>query len=456
MNRLMIAASSSGSGKTLITCALIKALKDRGINLRSYKCGPDYIDPMFHRRVLGIEAGNLDTYFSDSDTIIHTIVTDSHELAIIEGVMGLYDGLGGTEAVGSSYDLACVTRTPIILVVDVHGMGRTMISVIRGILSDDTEHLIKGIILNRISEGFYNTMKPLIEADTEVKVLGFFKNNKDLKLESRHLGLVQPDELDNIDEMLSVAADTLISGVDVDAIVEIAKSAEELIDSVNRVDSLNEPASVRLAVARDEAFSFYYEENLKMFEEAGVEIVEFSPIHDTSLPENISGILLGGGYPENYLKELSVNSDMLNALKVVISERNIPTLAECGGFMYLHEEVKDESGINYPLVGVISGISWKEDHLVRFGYAEVVEKVSTFLPAEEVIKGHEFHYYDTSENGDACVLRKPTTGKTWYACIENENQFMGFVHLYYPSNPKFVSYFADRMKEYQQKNYFQS
>ena len=271
--------------------------------------------------------------------------------------MGLYDGLGGTEAIGSSYDLACVTRTPIILVVDVHGMGRTMISVIRGILSDDTEHLIKGIILNRISEGFYNTMKPLIEADTEVKVLGFFKNNKDLKLESRHLGLVQPDELDNIDEMLSVAADTLISGVDVDAIVEIAKSAEALIDSVNRVDSLNEPASVRLAVARDEAFSFYYEENLKMFEEAGVELVGFSPIHDTSLPENISGILLGGGYPENYLKELSVNSDMLNALKVVISERNIPTLAECGGFMYLHEEVKDESGINYPLVGVISGIS---------------------------------------------------------------------------------------------------
>ena len=233
LNRIMLAAPKSGSGKTTITCALLQTLKDMGENVVSYKCGPDYIDPMFHRKVIDIPSKNLDTFFTDEETTIDLLISGRNEndFAVMEGVMGLFDGLGGTREEGSSYHLAKVTNTPIILVVDAKGMGRSVIPLISGFLSYDREHLIKGVILNRMSKSYYDIIKPLIEAELKITVAGYFPDYKKLGIhsfESRHLGLVMPDEIAGIKDQLKAAAEEFQKTVSIDAIIDIAKGAEAL------------------------------------------------------------------------------------------------------------------------------------------------------------------------------------------------------------------------------------
>ena len=210
-NRIMIAAPKSGSGKTTITCALLAALREEGKKVVSYKCGPDYIDPMFHQTVIGVPSKNLDTFFTDAEQTRQLFVKGCSEddMAVLEGVMGLYDGLGGIREEGSSYHLAKVTKTPIILVVDAKGMGRSVAALIAGFLAYDTEHLIKGVLLNRMSKGYYGILKPLLEQELHIKVLGYFPNQKQIHLESRHLGLKIPSEIADIQEQLREAAEEL-------------------------------------------------------------------------------------------------------------------------------------------------------------------------------------------------------------------------------------------------------
>ena len=293
--RVMTAAAKSGSGKTIITCGMLETLKRRGIDVGSYKCGPDYIDPMFHRRVIGVPGGNIDTFFSSDDEIRGMLGRSGAEAAVIEGVMGIYDGISGRGTSGSCYDAACVTGTPVLLIIDVKGMGQTMLSVIKGILSDDSEKLIRGLILNRISAGYLETIRPQIEellADisgkrgTDVSFIGGIPVSDDIHLESRHLGLNMPGEIDDLKEQVKAAADLIETHLDMDAVLEMMSQAGELPDEVYaRSDrSAGQGAgdhALRLAVARDEAFCFYYEENLRMLRDAGIEITEFSPLHDS-------------------------------------------------------------------------------------------------------------------------------------------------------------------------------
>lgn len=471
INRFMIAAPKSGSGKTMITCALLQLLKDSGKNVSSYKCGPDYIDPMFHKKVLGVPSKNLDTFFTDEKTTVQLFLDEraDGDFAVLEGVMGLYDGLGGIYEQGSSYHLAKVTQTPIILVVDAKGMGKSVLALIAGFLQYDTQHLIKGVLLNRMSKGYYDIIKPLIEKELSVKVVGYFPEQKDIGLSSRHLGLVMPDELSDIKKQLNETADRLKKTIDMDLFMEIAAEADEIGDSENS-DVYNEKNigncdqnefsqnkainTVNIAVAMDEAFCFYYEDNLRLLEKCGAKLQYFSPLRDTRLPKDCDAMLLGGGYPELYAKELSENVSMLADIKKAFKD-GMPTVAECGGFMYLHtyihnicEEGADAQNYVFGMTGALDSECHFKGKLVRFGYIELAEKHSNFLPPNEKIKAHEFHYYDSADNGADCIATKPATGRSYDCVISHDNYWLGFPHLYYPSNPHFAESLVRKAYEY--------
>ena len=458
INRFMIAAPKSGSGKTMITCALLQLLKDSGKNVSSYKCGPDYIDPMFHKKVLGVPSKNLDTFFTDEKTTVQLFLDKraDGDFAVLEGVMGLYDGLGGIYEQGSSYHLAKVTQTPIILVVDAKGMGKSVLTLIAGFLQYDTQHLIKGVMLNRMSKGYYDIIKPLIEKELSVKVVGYFPEQKDIRLESRHLGLVMPDELADIKEQLDELAGRLKKTIDLDMLLDIAAEAEEITKTTNteQMQIQNQNNKINIAVAMDEAFCFYYEDNLRLLEKCGAKLQYFSPLHDTKLPDNCDALLLGGGYPELYAKELSENLSMRNSIKTAF-KTGLPTVAECGGFMYLHtyihnicEEDADAQNYVFGMTGALDSECHFKGKLVRFGYIELAEKYSNFLPPNEKIKAHEFHYYDSTDNGADCIATKPTTGRSYDCVISHDNYWLGFPHLYYPSNPHFAESFVRKAYEY--------
>ena len=452
---VLIAATKSGSGKTTITCALLQALKERGIRTRAFKCGPDYIDPMFHKQIIGVPSRNLDTFFSGPEQIRELYqmnskeTDDKAEISVIEGVMGLYDGLGGIREEGSAYHLAEVLDIPIVLVLDAHGMGRSMIPLLFGFLKYDKSHLIRGVILNRTTPMFLQTIAPLIEQELKLPVLGCFPKTQKLVMPGRHLGLVMPDEIDDIRRQLHEAAVQLEKTVDIDRILAIADEAGN-IDDFSRKTAGKPCADLRLAVAQDEAFCFYYEDNLRMLRENGVTIVWFSPIHDEVLPQNIDGILLGGGYPELHAKALAANEKMRKAIRDSIAA-GMPSVAECGGFMYLHDTLVDKTGVSFGMAGVLPAECKDTGKLVRFGYVEIEEKEAGWLPAGTRIRGHEFHYYDSSDNGMDCVAQKPVTGRNWPCIHSTPEHWWGYPHLYYPSNPEFVYHFVAQMRKWKQE-----
>ncbi len=486
---VMIAGASSGSGKTMITCALLQTLLDRGYSPVSFKCGPDYIDPMFHRTVLGIDSDNLDTYLAGKDGVkdIFLRASEKGDLAVIEGVMGIYDGIRPGSLKGSCYEVACITNTPIILAVGAKGVGATVISVIKGILADDSEHLIKGIILNRMSATFYEKISPVLDAELkkvrpDVAVLGHIPDAADAGFESRHLGLVLPGEIDDVRERIRRFTKLMQDTCDIDSLEKIMNmSAAEDISSKTRSRSCSGVADARLvknlvkrrrlhevfsetlrcthdtdsrdqgsddspfisafasktiAIARDEAFCFYYPENLRYLETLGAKLIYFSPIHDEKIPDNADAFAFGGGYPELYLKELSANRSMLSSVRHAI-ENGKPSIAECGGFMYLHKGIEDRSGKRYDTVGVIDGVCRYTGHLVNFGYTSVKDvKAGVDENVRKALigmRGHEFHYYESSAPGNDAILCKPSTGKTTEGMYIGPDRLWGWPHMYYRS-----------------------
>ncbi|MBB5227156.1 cobyrinate a,c-diamide synthase [Treponema ruminis] len=472
--RIMIAAPKSGSGKTSITCALLQLLKNHGKNPVAFKCGPDYIDPMFHRQVLGINSTNLDSFFCD-DRLLKEIFrqnTGSQEnFAVIEGVMGLFDGLGGTSVKASSYDIARITRTPIILLIDAEGASRSILPLIKGFLDYDSENLIKGIFLNKVSKSTYLVVKPLIEEELKIPLIGFFPKDSENVLKSRHLGLVLPNEIKDLKEQIQKSAEVLESGLDFKMLENISRGdVLELKrrpltymnvgilkdgnggenDRQSDISDDNSYDRIKIAVAFDEAFCFYYQENLKLLESYGAKIEYFSPLHDKSLPDGAKGILLGGGYPELYAEELEANLSMRNSINGVV-QKGIPLIAECGGFMYLQEKLTAQNGKSYQMCGAIKGECRYTGKLVRFGYAEFSLKEENSGDSSVIIKkpvrGHEFHYFDSTNNGACFTAEKPLSKKSWDCMIFNSKMLAGFPHLYYPSNPEIVRWFIDECKK---------
>ena len=433
--RLLLAAPGSGSGKTLIACGLLEALKEEGIRLSSFKCGPDYIDPMFHRTVLGLPSRNLDSFFTDKPTLRFLLRqgAEGTELSVIEGVMGYYDGLGGVSRRGSTSEIAEWTETPVVLIVNCRGMSLSAAALIKGFLEYQRTPLIRGVILNQVSPMMYGPMKKAIEEELPVKVYGYVPRLSDGLLESRHLGLKRPEEAADLSERLKRLAAVLKETVELSGLMALAAEAPPIRE---QEPALERGGPVKVAVASDEAFDFYYEDNLGLLRRLGAELCFFSPLKDHALPEGACGLILGGGYPELYAEALSENRKMREAVKKAVEE-GLPCLAECGGFLYLHETLEDDTGRPWPMAGVIEGRAYKTDSLRRFGYVTLTAKEESLLgPAGEQFPAHEFHYWDSTENGAAFTAKKPSGSRSWDCMVNRGRLLAGFPHLYYYGNPR--------------------
>jgi len=444
--RIMFAAAASGSGKTLITCGILHALKKQGMNVTSFKCGPDYIDPMFHSRVIGTKSRNLDTFFTKRDITRYLMMKNAadSDLAVVEGVMGFYDGLAGISSKASAWDVADTTDTPVVFIVNCKGMSVSVIPYIKGFLEYKENSHIKGVILNQISPMLYERIKKQIEQELSVKVCGYVPVVQDCILESRHLGLVMPDEIHDLQENLDKFAEVLKKSLDFTALLLIARDAK-VMEYLEQPVFPKAQKPIRIALAKDEAFCFFYQDNLQLLEAMGAELVPFSPIHDPKLPADIHGLLLYGGYPELHGAALSENVSMRMEMKEALAN-GLPCMAECGGFMYLHQFMEDIEGNTYPMVGTIDGSAYKTSRLNRFGYI-TLHGGTVF--GEEIGKmpAHEFHYFDSDNCGESFRADKPLSSRGW-RCIHSTPQMLaGFPHLYYYSNPKIAETFLRKCRE---------
>lgn len=445
--RVLIGAASSGSGKTTITCGLLQALINRGLKVSSFKCGPDYIDPMFHSRVIGASSANLDLFFSDADTVRYLFANSASDsdISVIEGVMGYYDGLSITSSQASAYDVAVTLDIPTILVVDAKGASASVVATILGFLNYKEDHHIKGVILNRMSERVYNEIKELITEKLGIAVLGYVPPMPEMVIESRHLGLVTPDNIADLKSRLNFIADVFEKTLDIDQIIALAQTAPEFIYQPQLLTPVE--GAPRIAVAKDEAFCFMYKDNLDLLKELGAELVYFSPLHDKAVPD-ADGLILYGGYPELYAEKLSANQTMITSIKELIA-KGLPCLAECGGFMYLHEEMEDAQGHFYPMCGVVAGKTYKTTKLVRFGYVNLTApKPNWLLKSQESVKAHEFHYWNSTNCGQDLLATKAAGNKSWECSHAAERLFAGYPHLFYRSCPELIKRFLEACRAF--------
>lgn len=476
--RILIAAPASGSGKTLVTCGLLEIFKRRGLCCTAFKCGPDYIDPMFHRYVLGISGGNLDSFFLSPGQVKELFFRCSQGsgIVVIEGVMGYYDGLSADSDRVSSYEIAGITDTPVILVADGKGSSLSLAALVRGFLTYKKDSRIRGVILNRVSQTVADRLRPTLE-ELGIRYLGAISEWEDAKMESRHLGLTIPEEQEHLREKIAKIGRRMEQCLDIEGILELAGTAPDLgagsgegsgrgseEDPGTRVfwnngfsgiegekseeqrpekqrperqrpeeQRLEDQKPGKIAVAMDEAFCFYYQENLELLRKAGWELACFSPLRDRQLPEGISGILLGGGYPEVYAKQLSDNHAMLEEIRSS-AEKGIRLIAECGGFLYLHRTLAGTDGKTYPMAGVIGAEAFPRERLTRFGYISLKNPGTE----TEIFRGHEFHYWESTSPGSDWKAVKPDGRRSWDCMYVTDQLLAGFPHLYYPSNPGWI------------------
>ena len=433
MIQFLLAAPRSGSGKTTMTCALLMALKRRGCAPCAFKSGPDYIDPMFHRAVLGVESRSLDLFFSAPETVrtLYARGAAGHSAAVCEGAMGFYDGLGGVSDRASAWHLADTLGLPVLLVVEPKGQSLTLAAELKGLDSFRTPSHIAGILLNNCTARMHALLAPMLEKETGLPVLGFLPKLPEAVIGSRHLGLYTAAEVENLQQKLALLADAAEEHIDWPRLLALCEKEPPALP----VQPETPPARVRIAVAQDEAFCFIYAETLEAFRDAGAEVVFFSPLRDTALPENIGGLYLPGGYPELHARELSENTSLLREIKKKI-ESGLPTAAECGGFLYLGQSLTDAEGQSWPMAGVLPGEAKDAGRLVRFGYAALsAESDSMLFRAGESFPIHEFHHWDSTVNGTALAAKKPVGGAAWRCGFVNEHFYAGFPHLYWAGTP---------------------
>ena len=442
LSRVLIAGTNSGCGKTTMVCALLQALVNRGEAVASFKCGPDYIDPMFHSSIIGARSRNLDLFMLGGDTARYLLLRNGENcrVSVVEGVMGFYDGVGMTTE-ASSYALAKATETPVILVVNASGAAHSVLATISGYAGLYPDSGVAGVILNGCSGMLYPRLKELILAHFHgaIRPLGYMPKMPDCALESRHLGLVTAQEVTDLRGKLQRMAEQAEKSLDIPGILALADEAVPLEYEPPRLPGKGE--RVRVAVARDAAFCFYYEDSLRLLEELGAELVPFSPLSDRDLPENIQGLYLGGGYPELYAKPLSENSSMLRAIRAYL-EAGRPCVAECGGFLYLHEELE-----GYAQVGYLKGRAVNRGKLVRFGYTTMTAKEDNLLCRKgETLRAHEFHYYDVDDPGSAFVAEK-SSGAKWDCGVCSGTLYAGFPHFHMYSHPQMAANFLEACRK---------
>ena len=433
MIQFLLAAPRSGSGKTTMTCALLMALKRRGCAPCAFKSGPDYIDPMFHRAVLGVESRSLDLFFSAPETVrtLYARGAAGHGAAVCEGAMGFYDGLGGVSDRASAWHLADTLGLPVLLVAEPKGQSLTLAAELNGLDSFRTPSHIAGILLNNCTAQMHALLAPMLEKETGLPVLGFLPKLPEAVIGSRHLGLYTAAEVENLQQKLALLADAAEEHIDWPRLLALCEKEPPALP----VQPETPLARVRIAVAQDKAFCFTYAETLEAFRDAGAEVVFFSPLRDTALPENIGGLYLPGGYPELHARELSGNTSLLREIKRKIKS-GLPTAAECGGFLYLGQSLTDAEGQSWPMAGVLPGEAKDAGRLVRFGYAALsADSDSMLFRAGESFPIHEFHHWDSTANGTALAAKKPVGGAEWRCGFVNEHFYAGFPHLYWAGTP---------------------
>lgn len=451
MKKILIAGTNSGVGKTTISLGIMQALTKRNMKVQPYKVGPDYIDPSYHTFITGRHSRNLDSYMLDDEKIKYILNESSKDadISVIEGVMGLYDGLGiNLDSCTSSYT-SKLLKAPVILVINAKAMAASVAAMVLGYKMLDENVKIGGVIVNNVkSKSHYEILKESIETYAKVEVLGYFPPNKEFSLESRHLGLVPSVEIDSLKVKFNSLADEIEKYIDIDRIIKISetdsvKSEFNLDDFVQK----NKVEDKSIAIAYDKAFNFYYRENIELLDKLGLKIKFFSPIKDKEVPK-ADYIYIGGGFPEIFCEDLDKNKYMRNSIKEA-HDKNIPIYAECGGLMYLGENMLDKDNKKYNMVGIFNGTSKMTSSLKRFGYCFGEAKEDTILAKRnQIIKGHEFHH-SIFESNEPCayIMRKERAGKIideWEGGYSKNNTLATYLHTHFYNNLECIENFLNR------------
>ncbi|UOF89794.1 cobyrinate a,c-diamide synthase [Fodinisporobacter ferrooxydans] len=454
--RIVIAGTNSGAGKTTFTIGLMAALQKTGRVVQGYKAGPDYIDPSYHTAVTGRPSRNLDSWMLSHDVVREIFARSSQDadISVIEGVMGLYDGKDPLSNTGSTAELSVLLQAPVLLVVNVASQARSAAATVLGFQKLDPHVPIAGVLVNRVgSVGHYQIVKAAIEKECGVPVLGYLPKRMDIDIPERHLGLIPSIERGELHPLFDALAAAVAETVDLVKLYEIACQAPPMLAPSARIFVQKpHPAPVRIAVAKDRAFNFYYPENLELLELYGAQLLYFRPLEDESIPEDADGFYIGGGFPEEYAAQLSANTTMLHAIRKRIGE-GLPTFAECGGYMFLTNAIVDRAGREHPMVGVIPAVVKMQERLAALGYREVRGMRNSLLLAEgERIRGHEFHYSTIEFPGgiDNACLPYEVSGLrgSKQEGYSKGNLLAGYTHMHFASNPGAVARFIQVCETY--------
>lgn len=455
--RIVIAGTGSGAGKTTVTIGIMAALQARGLVVQGFKCGPDYIDPTYHTAVTGRLSRNLDSWMVGPEAVKEIFVRASEgaDISVIEGVMGMYDGKSPLSDEGSTAHISELIEAPVLLVVNVQSMARSAAAIVKGFQCLSPASRIVGVIANKAgSEGHYRIVKEAIEQECGVPVLGYLKREEQIEIPERHLGLVPSVERGELDPFFARLGELIAGYLDIDRLLQLAESSSLTSEPV-----LFKPGSaaperkrrIRIAVAKDSAFHFYYPENLELIERYGGEIVPFSPLAGERVPEDADGLYIGGGFPEEFAERLAWLEDVKSSVREKVLA-GLPTLAECGGFMYLTEAIVDRQGNEYPMVGLIPGKVTMQAKLAALGYRDITgTEINFMLGSGQTARGHEFHYstFQPGESGGNEPVRTSyayeTKGRmgTKPEGFAAGNLVAGYTHVHFASNPDMVVRWLD-------------
>lgn len=448
--RIIIAGTNSGVGKTTIVTGLLAALTSQGLRTQSYKVGPDYIDPGYHKLASGQDAHNLDTWLVPEDKLaaIFARTATGKDIAIIEGVMGLYDG--GRRGVSSTAAVAKLLDAPVILVVDARSMGESAAAIVLGFKLYDPDVKLAGVIINRLGSDTHRDMIVQAVEKLGVPVIGTLRRNQELAMPERHLGLTPVTENEALDAVAAMGRQ-MAAEISIEKLLAIANAAPALPVAAPACVPAGD-GRVRIGVAHDAVFSFYYPESLQVLAEAGAELIYFSPLHDTELPA-MEGMILGGGFPEMFVEVLEKNTAMRQAVYEAC-KNGMPVYAECGGLMYLSESITDFNGTAYQMAGVVPAVCSMQQKLETVGYVEVTALSDNILcSCGDKLKGHEFHFSTMTPRQNeefpwAFQFTKVRNGMTHLGGFVHNNVLASYLHMHFAGNGKAAERFVAQCRQY--------
>lgn len=449
--RMVIAGTGSGVGKTTLTIGLMAALKRTGLTVQGFKCGPDYIDPSYHTAVTKRNSRNLDSWMLTKELVldIFTHGSQGSDISIIEGVMGFFDGKNPETNEGSTAEISMITKSPVLLVVNCESMARSAAAIVKGFqLFADGPNIV-AVIANKVgSEGHFKLVKKAIEQECHVPVIGYLKRELDIEIPERHLGLIPSMERGELDSFFDKLGALISETVDIEKLLELSVAEPLRLNRRSSIFEMKKDPLVKIAVAKDSAFNFYYPENLELMEAKGIEIVYFSPLADEELPEDVDGLYIGGGFPEEFAHALACNEKVKRSVKNAI-ESGLPTLAECGGFMYLTESIETTDKKKYEMAGVIPGSVQMQTKLAALGYREISGQNANFLLENLSAKGHEYHYSTFLAAEERVPYAYETKGMRG---VSKEGYILhhlvaGYTHFHFASCPEMVENWIEKCLE---------